>query len=224
MFSFEGDDITKDFEHYLETLEWKNDFTRELQWVEFLQAEMDKAEQRTKEETDKLTKGDIAWIIGLQQLQHIYGYDYDIFGEYIERSGRANFRKGQFYTPMDLAKLVVELSGAKEAKPGTIINEPTAGSGRLMIATNRHDLVYINQDKDFKNHLFCTLNAALRGYASINIWCDTLAVKAYGGYATIPIPGLGRARWVKLSEEKVQKITKMPFVKKNYSQLKIVGL
>lgn len=197
--------IEKDFEEYLiRTKLWKPYHEDSMAWIQKIGDLMDVSAKRTAEENKKLKEEDYIWWVELVKLQEFYGADRDLFGEYIELKGMTSQRNGQFFTPMSICKMMSRMMYTDEmmTKEG-IVSDPTSGSGRMMIAhaNNAQEMghnsgacTYYNQDIDYKAFIFTTLNAALRNLCSVNIWGDTLAVKEYKVFITIPTR-LGMAAW-----------------------------
>lgn len=201
MYSGYSGDIQKDFEKYLVDTKLWTPWEDNHAWIERLSKLMDKA--ATAEE--KLVEDDCKWWTELVNLQNHYGDERDLFGEYLELKNMTSQKNGQFLTPMSICKMLNMLVH-KDERVGTepvTVSDCACGSGRMMIAHSLYvaevdkpyRYVYYNQDIDHKAFIFTTLNAALRNLWSVNVWGDTLAVKEYRRYITIPT-NLGMALWI----------------------------
>lgn len=199
--------LEKDFEEYLINVKlWDRWKDTETKWIDRLGEKLDQAAKRTAEENNNLKEEDYLWWTLLVKLQNKYGFDKDIFGEYLELKGLTSQRNGQFFTPMSICKLMSMLTFCdtnSNQKPITV-NDCACGSGRMMIAYasnikekddyNTLDYVYYNQDVDYKAFIFTTLNASLRNLKSINVWGNTITLKENKTYYTIPTL-LGCSAW-----------------------------
>lgn len=207
--------LNKDFEEYLVKNKLWTPYKEEpMVWIQRIGNLMEKAAKRTAKENSVLSKEDYQWWVDLVNLQNFYGHERDIFGEYIEIKGMTSQKSGQFFTPMSICRMMSSImySGDIEEGEGTI-SDPTCGSGRMMIAhaINARDkgmdaecYTYYNQDIDYKSFIFTTLNAAMRNLCSIVVWGDTLAMKEYKVYITIPT-NLGMALWMDRDHELVKR-------------------
>lgn len=183
-----------------------------LKWIERIGNKMEIAARRTREENENLTLEDYRWMKELYNLQEYYGYDVDIFGEYLEKTDSTNFKAGQFFTPLSLCTLLSEITWEDNEKYPVEIGDECSGTGRMMIAHSLvarrrsekyhcMDYIYYNKDIDYKSMIISTLNASLRNLWSVNTWGDTLAVTTNKIYATIPLE-VGIARWVDIQYER----------------------
>ncbi len=59
-----------------------------------------------KENVLKPDSNNCEWFAELYLLQNKYGYDFDMFGTYLEEKKMTNTGLGQFFTPMHIAKLM----------------------------------------------------------------------------------------------------------------------
>ena len=135
----------------------------------------------------------------------------DLFGEWLECNGETSERNGQFFTPIDVVDMMVEmtLQGPDLARePPWTVCDPACGTGRFMLRTaryfagNNHGALHFlvtNLDLDRRAFTFCTMNAVLNGIPGIHIHGDTLRVEVWDAFATLPI---GRfALWERLRPE-----------------------
>jgi hypothetical protein len=138
----------------------------------------------------------------------------DLFGEYLVEYGNLNFRAGQFFTPINVCDMMVKMlipEPKVEDEPLTIC-DPAAGTGRFMLRTAKHyhkeigqyNFLFTNVDIDPRVHTYCVLNAILYCIPSINIHGDSLALRYYGAFATVPVIGWPIATWHKLDHVKLQ--------------------
>ncbi len=137
----------------------------------------------------------------------------DLFGEYLLEYGKLNFRAGQFFTPINVCDMMVEMLMSVQAGEEPLrICDPAAGTGRFMLRTAKHyhkeigqyNFLFTNVDIDQRVHTYCVLNAILYCIPSINIHGDALATRYYGAFATLPVIGWPIATWHKLDHVKLQ--------------------
>lgn len=135
----------------------------------------------------------------------------DMFGEWLECNGQTSERNGQFFTPIDIVDMIVEMTfqgtDLSRKAPWTI-NDPACGTGRFMLRTARYfagnnhgalNFLITNVDIDRRAFTYCTLNAVLNGIPAIHIHGDTLRMEVWDAFATLPI---GRfALWERLRPE-----------------------
>ena len=135
----------------------------------------------------------------------------DMFGEWLECNGETSERNGQFFTPIDVVDMMVEMTfqgtDLDRATPWTVC-DPACGTGRFMLRAacyfarkNRGalNLLVTNVDVDRRAFTFCTMNAVLNGIPGIHIHGDTLKMEIWDAFATLPI---GRfALWERLRPE-----------------------
>ena len=140
----------------------------------------------------------------------------DMFGAFLEATENNWKRGGQFLTPDNIVKMIVEMTMGDDkkqllAKPQMIL-DPAAGTGRFMLGTAQHyvkavgqrNFMFFNIDIDFTVYVYCAMNAILHGIPSINILGDSLAHKFREGIGTIPIGKV--AMWKMLNQERVTQI------------------
>lgn len=131
----------------------------------------------------------------------------DMFGEWLECNNQTSERNGQFFTPIDVVDMMVEMNFTGtdlDGRPITIC-DPACGTGRFMLRAasyfakkNRGALNFLitNVDIDRRAFTYCTMNAVLNGIPGIHIHGDTLRMEVYDAFATLPI---GRfALWERL--------------------------
>lgn len=111
---------------------------------------------------------------------------YDFFGTYYEAEIINKFNKEmrkQFFTPPQIADLLAELNTGA-IKPGTTSNDPTAGSGRCLLALNtvRPGTWMIAQDLDLTCVKMCICNFLLHGIQGEVYWMNTLTKEVFGGW------------------------------------------
>jgi len=134
----------------------------------------------------------------------------DLFGEWLECNGETSERNGQFFTPIDVVDMMVEMTfqgiDLDRKTPWTVC-DPAAGTGRFMLRVAKHfgertgsfNFLMTNIDIDRRAFTFCTMNAVLNGIPAIHIHGDTLRMEVYDAFATLPI---GRfALWERLRPE-----------------------
>lgn len=120
----------------------------------------------------------------------------DLFGEYLECNSETSERNGQFFTPVDVADMMVrmEFSGADLRGEPARICDPAAGTGRFMLRTAKHyaehtgmfNFLIVNVDIDHRLFTYCTMNAVLNGIPAICIHGDALRVEVWDAFAMMP--------------------------------------
>ena len=92
-----------------------------------------------KENVLKPDSNNCEWFAELYLLQNKYGYDFDMFGTYLEEKKMTNTGLGQFFTPMHIAKLMSclnfpsDIQDILDSKYITV-SDPCCGSGNLISA------------------------------------------------------------------------------------------
>lgn len=105
---------------------------------------------------------------------------YDFFGDfYQELSSRSKASAmGQFFTPPELCNLIARMTMGDqvEGKGGKNVNEPCAGSGRMVLALNAIEPgnFYVAQDLDFMCCKMTALNMLLHGCVGEVTWGNSL--------------------------------------------------
>lgn len=123
----------------------------------------------------------------------------DMFGEWLECNGQTSERNGQFFTPIDVVDMMVEMTfqgtDLDRATPWTVC-DPACGTGRFMLRTARYfagnnhgalNFLLTNVDIDRRAFTFCTMNAVLNGIPGIHIHGDSLRMEVYEAFATLPV-------------------------------------
>lgn len=136
----------------------------------------------------------------------------DLFGEYLIEYGKLNPRAGQFFTPHNLCDMMVDIMNPSGDEEPSRFLDPAAGTGGFMLRTAKHyhrevkqyNFLFTNVDIDHRVHTYCVLNAILHCIPSINIHGDSIAMKYYGAFATLPVLGWPIATWHKLDHVKLQ--------------------
>lgn len=98
--------------------------------------------------------------------------------------------QGQFFTPVHICDLMVMCTEGEEKKTGQRINDPTCGSGRLLLAYHvRHLGNYlIGEDINRTCCLMTVCNMLIHGCVGEVIWHDSLNPKNFmGGWKVNPI-------------------------------------
>jgi type I restriction-modification system DNA methylase subunit len=137
----------------------------------------------------------------------------DMFGDYMTQA-ETSLIQGQVFTPMHICDAMTAMTITPEAmqKPQRIL-DPAAGTGRFMLATAKHymktigscNFIFYNVDIEFRAYVFCTMNAILNNIPAVTVHGDSLLMKYYDGYATIP-SFTGAALWKKLPPEKIRRL------------------
>ena len=98
-----------------------------------------------KENVLKPDSNNCEWFAELYLLQNKYGYDFDMFGTYLEEKKMTNTGLGQFFTPMHIAKLMSclnfpsDIQDILDSKYITV-SDPCCGS-RVIIMTEANSSV-----------------------------------------------------------------------------------
>lgn len=105
---------------------------------------------------------------------------YDFFGNIYEsmfQSGRKAVTLGQFFTPQSMSSLCSRII-YKDVDGVCIVNEPTCGSGRNLLAlfseNKKKAQYYIAEDLDSISVKMCTINMMLHGMRGCCICHNTL--------------------------------------------------
>lgn len=144
----------------------------------------------------------------------------DPLGLYLEESGQANPRTGQFFTPMSVSDLMVELGLATKVddfdygKPPQKFNDPTCGSGRLAISIEnfcrKHNkpsnYIFYGIDISYNAFNYATMNMIMHHIPSIIIQGDTLRMDFWRGWAILPQSRNGIVNWYPLSVDKCKEV------------------
>lgn len=114
---------------------------------------------------------------------------------------------GQFFTPEELCELMAGLMGEGESK---VIADPTAGSGRNLIAMMKRcpDGYFVGMDIDRRCVNMCALNLLFRNATGAVVHCNTLSLEGFGGYWLRGTP-LGGAMH-RMSEQEAQQFLELP--------------
>lgn len=98
--------------------------------------------------------------------------------------------QGQFFTPVHICDLMVMCTCEEEKKTGQRINDPTCGSGRLLLAYHvRHPGNYlVAEDINRTCCLMTVCNMLVHGCVGEVVWHDSLNPKNFmGGWKVNPI-------------------------------------
>jgi type I restriction enzyme M protein len=107
-----------------------------------------------------------------------------IFEEYTSRRGASQM--GQFFTPPGVCDLMASIAATSHS--GTWVNDPSAGSGRNLLAhigldpAHRLQCRYLGQDLDRMCVKMTALNLAMHGMSGYSIHCNTLTLEVFGGW------------------------------------------
>lgn len=142
----------------------------------------------------------------------------DMFGEYLMETEQLYDRAGQFFTPMNVVRMMCEMTigvMTDEQLLGEpqMMNDPAAGCGRFMIGAAEIyakrvgclNFLFVNQDIDFRMYVYKTMNAILYGIPSLNVHCDSIALNYWEG--TMVWQPLGYpTMWHTVSKERLEEI------------------
>ncbi|MBU0777549.1 SAM-dependent methyltransferase [Patescibacteria group bacterium] len=148
------------------------------------------------------------------QRQPKYGHEDfgDMFGEYLVESEQLIERAGQFFTPVNVVKMMAEMIlDPKEGDEAQYISDPAAGCGRYMLKTaeiyhkktGSYNFLFHNVDIDFRMYVYCTMNAILHAIPSVNIWGNSLSLEFWEGMVVFAPMGLP-VQWHYLDKDAVQ--------------------
>lgn len=144
-----------------------------------------------------------ALIMDYDNATHDNGEWDDILGDWFMEYNSEASRMGQFFTPVSLCNLMAQMTA--DDKPGSIVNDCSAGSSRNLIAharlhpQNRFNYTYVAQDLDRRCILMSVLNFVMFGMKGVVIYMNTLSMQVYFGFRIyLPETGLGV---LKLSEQ-----------------------
>lgn len=149
---------------------------------------------------------------------------YDPFGDLYMAlvSKSAQQGQGQFFTPVHICDLMVMCSDMGEEKTGQRMNDPTCGSGRLLLAYHvRHLGSYlVGEDINRTCCLMTVCNMLVHGCVGEVIWHDSLDPKNFmGGWKVNPnLAWTGIPTIRKMSMEEYQASRNLPL--SSYTMLK----
>lgn len=135
----------------------------------------------------------------------------DMFGEYMECNGETSERNGQFFTPIGVVDMMVQMTlqdTPLDRQEPWVFCDPACGTGRFMLRTAHHfakenkgalNFLFTNVDIDRKAFTYCTMNAVLNGIPGIHIHGDTLRMEVWDAFATVPIGQV--APWTRVRPE-----------------------
>ena len=140
----------------------------------------------------------------------------DMFGDYLEvKEIQLNEGLGQFFTPQCITQMMAAMTLGEDLE-GTpkSYSDPAAGTGRFMLAIAKHyaehtgrlNFIVYNTDLDYRAFVFCVMNAVLNGIPSVTVRGDSLAMKFYEGFVTVPLPYSQIAEWHSLAPERILEI------------------
>lgn len=100
----------------------------------------------------------------------------DILGDVFE-GGITRGQNGQYFTPQPICHLMDQLSSGES--DGKTVNDPTCGSGRLLLAAAKIDRnrFFVGQDIDHRCVRICALNLALWNLYGQVIWGNSLTLE-----------------------------------------------
>ncbi|MFA0846352.1 MAG: N-6 DNA methylase [Methanobacterium formicicum] len=113
---------------------------------------------------------------------------FDFPGSYYEPCISTPYQReksGQFFTPPEICKLMAMLNlGSSNLQPGMRVNDPTAGSGRNLLAVHvlRPGCYMVAEDIDYSCVLMCLINFLVHGVVGEVIWHDTLTQDFFGAW------------------------------------------
>ena len=156
---------------------------------------------------------------------------YDSLGLFYEELVKSHFKSkdlGQFFTPMDVTKLMAELTIPETPVEDGFVNDPCCGSGRMLMCgyvESKGKLRAIGQDMDLTSCMMTVLNFWSHGIVGSVIWMDTISNETYGAWRVnkylnygIPVPHIEKINpneaydfiGVNMKENKIEKIEEVP--------------
>lgn len=137
----------------------------------------------TSEETKYFTELLQLWLTSIQTKLHMYGW-FDALGELYERlAGRMKKQNsGQFFTPCHICDLMAQINAPKDVEVvGKNISDPSAGSGRNLLAFNalHPGNFMVAEDIDRICCLMCVCNFLVHGIDGEVVWHDSLDPSSY---------------------------------------------
>jgi len=105
---------------------------------------------------------------------------YDFFGSMYEAiiSTHKSQAMGQFFTPVSVVDMMVRMNNIQK---NTLVNDPTCGSGRMLIAAHVHSggCYVFGQDLDLMCCKMTALNMAFHGCNGEVVWQNSLDLNDY---------------------------------------------
>jgi hypothetical protein len=146
----------------------------------------------------------LAQIAMAQTHQDVLGTVYERF---TEGSKSRRLALGQFFTPIPVCDLVVEVMGGDDSQPQSVL-DPGSGSGRLLISAAKRlhpDSLFTAIDKDRICADMSALNLLFFNLNGMAMWGDALSSEFWGGYQTQRTVLGGMLS--KMTEEEVKRTT-----------------
>ena len=137
-----------------------------------------------------------AWILRMDEKLEDHEY-YDFLGEFYENIIISRYKagnKGQFFTPMDVASCMAELTytnnDKKDDKEGHVCYDCTCGSGRTLLAWHnlRPQDRCIGWDLDEQAAKMCVLNFIVHGIRGSVVWCNSLSYEFFDAWKVHEFP------------------------------------
>lgn len=157
-------------------------FGAQPEWQEEMKAKY------SKEERLKLGELVIIWIREMDKQVTDDGQWFDFFGEFWETEILGNWERskgGIFFTPVHLVDMMTMINGGDEnTGKGLTVNDPTCGSGRMLISYHAKapGNIMVAQDINYTCCLMTVCNFLIHGVTGEVIHMDTLAQKFYGAW------------------------------------------
>lgn len=130
----------------------------------------------------------------------------EVLGEIYMSWNISNKHTGQFFTPKHIARFMAQIN-----KPYGIINDPTCGSGIMLVEACKtmtsevlNEALFVGQDIDNTCFKMTALNMLFFNLNSFVIWADTLKMEYYEAFQTKRTPIGGEIR--RLSKEELESI------------------
>lgn len=112
---------------------------------------------------------------------------FDFVGTYYEPCISTPYQRekaGQFFTPPDISDLLTAICIPNTREGRIRINDPTAGSGRCLLAAHimRPEAYMVAEDIDHTCVLMIILNFMIHGVEGEVIWHDTITKEFFGAW------------------------------------------
>ena len=144
------------------------------------------------------------WLLQLEKELETKPY-YDMLGLFYEELVTSHVKSkniGQFFTPSEVTRLMVELALSNNVKPNQICNDCACGSGRMLLSAHvqsNGNFICIGQDLDEVSCEMAVLNFWSHGVRGSVLHQDTITQEFYQGwrvnkwlYEGLPIPHIER--------------------------------
>lgn len=194
-------DFVKDLMNYFDDFKTRDTRTVFANWIEMAAIAMlnrcnhsawEEKERRYLEIAKQYTAFEVSKFVEMlgRLWSNMIEKPYDYLGTLATKMNLLNVKKGQFFTPYAVSYLVAKLTFQqfRFEKEITAINEPTCGSGGIIIAATQvikenggkvKDVIFIAQDIDRLCVLMTFLQLSILEIPAIVIWGNTLTCEEF---------------------------------------------